>query len=532
VAIQLLDQETQIRRTYPVASYGDAVAPSEANFETNPANLMDDLNNIRSQLHNLLKNQAGNWWDDLNIPSALDTGTQRGVNDLNTDLHAVERKRVLRDVFNLTDVSVGAGNNFVILGTGELPANTTAAVGAVTTLGTVVAFHAGTFGTHSLDEVAGPHAINPKNLMEIVDASSRDPILSSGRKVYGLLQIETNTDGLTITDTTPNRVQISFVRLNSTGDDLEACPVADIESTDINYSSRERVPLESLTEADFLRGAVIDIGSGAVTVTRQVGYDNQGTTPVDLTTNATLDLEGPGLEWAIRDDAEAKLFGVVEGSAGGTSQVNIYADVDEFDVDAAVNDFLNGASFDTGAAGTTINVGVTANQIDSGGALTVASGAASDLTLRGTQELFLDDGNQTGSTWAQTGGIKLSDTTQEWDDFETAFGEVSLLDAILQAYNKTGRRKVYSIATADVAADTDVSGPSDDNNLDTDLGDLSAGTFVTDYDIYLNGALQVNGADAAANKDVYPGTALASGQLKFEKKIKTGDVIILIDWIS
>jgi len=131
----------------------------------------------------------------------------------------------------------------------------------------------------------------------------------------------------------------------------------------------------------------------------------------------------------------------------------------------------------------------------------------------------------------------LAGSSQEWSDFETAFGEVSLLDAIVQAKNTTGRRRVVSIATADVNADTDISGPSNDNNLDTDLGDLSAGTFATatgagDYDIFLNGALQVNGIDAAANKDVYPGTSLANGQLKFEKKIKTGDVITVIDWVN
>jgi len=131
----------------------------------------------------------------------------------------------------------------------------------------------------------------------------------------------------------------------------------------------------------------------------------------------------------------------------------------------------------------------------------------------------------------------LAGSSQEWSDFETAFGEVSLLDAIVQAKNTTGRRRVVAIATADVAVDTDVSGPANDNNLDTNLGDLSAGTFATatgggDYDIFLNGALQVNGIDAAANKDVYPGTSLANGQLKFEKKLKTGDVITVIDWVN
>ena len=200
-------QDTQIRKS---DVYDDTIAATLANFETNPVNLEEDLNTIRSQLHNLLKNQAGNWYDDLNVPVTLDTGSQRGVNDLNSALHLIEKKRVLRDVYNLTDITVPATQNYVILTLAQLPANTTAAVGAVSTLGTVVAAHGGVFGSHSLTEVAGPNAVSPKNLMQIVDGATRDPILSSGRIVYGLLQTENATDGHTMTGTTPNRAQISF----------------------------------------------------------------------------------------------------------------------------------------------------------------------------------------------------------------------------------------------------------------------------------------------------------------------------------
>jgi len=522
-------QDTQVRKS---DVYDDTIVPSEANFETNPVHVEDDLNTIRSQLHNLLEVQAGNWWDDLNVPATLETGAKRGVNDLNTALHAVEKKRVLRNVYNVgTDVAVPATQNFVVLALSELPSNTTAAVGSVTTLGTVVAA-ATSFGAHNLDEVTGPDALSPKNLMEIVDASSGDPILSSGRRVWGLLQTENATDGHTMTGTTPDRAQISFVRPNSTFDDLEACPVADIESTSVNYASRERVRLEDLTEADFLKGAVVDIGAGAVTVTRQVAYDNQGTTPVDLTTNAILDLEGAGLEWQIRDDLEAILFRVIEGSAGGTSKVAVEDDVDEFDVDAVVTDFLNGIKVDTGAAGTTIDIGVTAaNQITSGGALSMVSTAA-DLNLVAGLELNMTDSYRSGSTWSLADGIALANSSQEWSDFETAFGEVSLLSAIKTAYESAHRRKVYSVVTSTTTADNDVSGPSNDNNLDTDLGDLSGGTFVDDYDVFLNGLLLRPGADASANNDYYPGTSLANGQLRFEFTVKVGDQLCVIDHVA
>jgi hypothetical protein len=603
-------------------------------------------------LSHLLDIQAGNWWDVVNTPSALDAGTQRGVSNLNTDLHALERKRVLVASCILTDIPIaaavaatgtltstgafsdgetvtigtqtytfrspfvdaanninaagtqaathenlrraingdgvqgtnygtgtpvnadvtaadtgttnvltakkagtfgntvattetganisfgaatltgGSGGDVKILTAGQLPSNLIAAVGAVTTRGTVLQTTGGTFGTADLAEVSGSTAISPKSIVEVVDATTRDPILSGGRVVYGLLQGESGlADGETIIVTTPERAQITFVRINSTGDDLETIDGTDLGGLSVNVCYTERKALDDLTEQDFLRGATTDVPSAA-TVTRQVAYNNQGTVPVDLTTNATLDLEGPGLIWSIRDDLEAALFRVIEGSAGGTSEVEISAGVDTFDVDAVLNDFLNGAAFDTGAAGTTINVGVTANQIDSGGALKVTSGGAGDLNLAGAAELNLTDSYRAGSTWGLVNGIALSDASSEWSLFETNFGEVSLLNAINQAYASAAGpsrgTKTYSNVTADTNADLDVS--LADGNLDTALPGLDLGTF-TDHDVYLNGNLLRGGADAAANHDYYPGTSItAPAKLKFEFKVKVNDVLAVVPW--
>jgi hypothetical protein len=526
MARTFLRQDTQVRSS---DVYTDNVAPSEANFETNPANIESDLNNIRSQLHNLLKVQAGNWWDDISVPSTLEAGTQRGVDDLNDALHLVEKKRVLRCVWGLNSISIAApGDTFDILGTGELPGNTTAAVGAVTTLGTVVAAHGGTFGTHALSEVAGSTAISPKNLVMIVDAVTRDPILDAGDKVYGLLQGESGlTDGATITDTTTTRVQISFVKINGSGDDLIAISSGAMDGVSYDYCYVERVRLEDLSEQDFLGGAEIDVPTGS-TVTRQGGYDNQGATPVNLTTNATLDLEGAGVVWSIRDDLEAVLFSLTEGSAGGTSTFLVGADVDVFDVDAVSNDFLNGVSVDTGAAGTTINLGVTANQIDSGGSLSILSGGAGDLSLAAALELNLTDSYRSGSTWSLVDGIALANSSQEWSDFETAFGEVSLLSAITTAKTDADFDKTCANVTSTTVADTDVGGVAGGTNLDAQIHDLSGGDFLTDHDVYLNGQLLRGGVDAAANNDYYPGTSLANGQLRFEFTVKINDVLCVI----
>jgi hypothetical protein len=632
-------QETQIRNS---DAYDDTVTPSVANYETNPTHIQGDLNNLRSQIQNILNRNGasfptGDWFSDMTAPGTFENGIKRGVDKLNLELHELERKRVLvkADKF-LTDIVVGVsatgtltntgnfantetvttgtktyqfqtvltnvdgnvligasasdsldnliaainlgagsgtlyaaatvantfvsavagagdtmiatartagagGNaiattetsanaswgaatlaggsdtaNFVVLSSTQNPTNTTVAVGAVSTRGTVAAFHAGTFGTHSLDEVVGSSSISPKNLCEIIDSVTHDPILSGGRVIYALFQVETNTDAQVLTGVTPNRAQLSFVRLNSAGSDLEAVPNADIGGLTIHYAAAERKALEDLNEQDFLRGAVTDI-SAAASVNRQTVYNAQGTTVVEVTTNSTLDINNAGSFWKIRDLANADLFTITEGSTGGTSTLQFGTDVDTFDNNAIDNDFATGAKFATGGVEIDIAKTIIANT-----ATIESIGAGNDLRILGSRELFLDDVNQTGSTWAQTNGIKLSDTTGEWDTFETLFGEVSLLNAIAQAKSSDRKPKVYANLTTNTSADTDVGGVAGGANLDTQLPDLSLGAFLTDYDVYLNGELLRPGANAAANHDYYPGTSLANGQLKFEFTLKAG----------
>jgi hypothetical protein len=635
----LYDQKTQIHKS---TTYDDTVAPSEANWETNPTNLEADLNSLRSAISLHLDDQSGNWYDDLNTPSTFESGAQRGINNLNTDLHELERKRLLRrhamvgvdivvpsavaatasfastgvfsngeqvvvgsTTYTLTSPFVDAANNIdasgttaqthenlrrainddgiagtnygtgtvanadvtatdtatttditakvagtagnlitttttcanaswgagmtggvgdlVILGAGELPNNTTAAIGTVTTRGTVCAYNS-TFGTATLDEVAGASTIQPDNLVKIVDGVTRDPIVdSSGREIMALMQSESNTDGSTIAATTPNRVQFTFVTINADGDDLVIADGSEIGGRTIDYAYVERNAFDDLPEHAFLGEDFTDVGAGSAT--RQSAYDNQGATAVNLVTNAILDIEGAGLYWKIRDDLEADLFTITEGSAGDTTEIALGSQVDTFNNDAVTNDFANELKIDT--SGTEIDIGVTAGHIETTG--------TDNLHIQGGGEIYLDDGNQTGSTWTDTDGIKLSDTTAEWDAFKTQFGEVSLLNAIVEAADVIARNKTVATVTANIAADTNVTGAGGTPNLSAQLGDYSAVTFLTDVDVYVNGQLQWNGADAAANNDVYPGDSAANGDLKFEYDLNyrggsNPDVVTMIIW--
>lgn len=516
MARTFIRQSTQIRNS---DVYNDTITPSSGNYVLTNGSIEDDLNTVRSQLQNLINRNgasfpSGHWYDDLSAPVSYEGGAPRGVQQLNSSLHDLERKRVLVSIANLTDVTVGVSANYAVLTLGQLPSNVTASIGAVTTLGTVAAYNS-SFGSHSLEIVSGTTSIAPKNLCEIVDGDTRDPILSSNRVVYALFQTESNTDGSTMTGTTPTRAQLSFVRINSTGDALEAVPAADIQGKKINYSSQKRTALSDLNEQDFLRGAILD-NLGATIVTRQVSYDQQGVTPVKIGTNAVLDLSS-GLYWDMRDNTGASLFRVTEDSSGGTTTVGVTSDVDYFTVNAASSSFAQGVKIATG--GTQINVGVTAG--------TIETTSTSDLRVFGAGNLYLDDGNQTTSTWSQTSGIKLSTSATEWNTFKTNFGEVSVLNAINASYTKDRRSKTYAFVTTAVPADTNVS--LADGNLDTALPDMSTGTFTSDYDVYLNGELLNPGANSSTNNDYYPGSTLATAaKLKFEFALKSGDVLCVI----
>lgn len=532
MARTFIRQDTQIRNS---DNYDDTLAAG-LTLETGQTEIEGDLNALRSQVKRAIwADSVGNWYDDIQTVN----GKKRAITALNTDLDDIEEKRLLFRTQILTDISVTAAQNWEILSVAGSETPTVVRASGATTIGAVCAtsaFSGAGFDVHELVEVTGVNAISPKNLCIVRDATTGQPIQSSGRDVYALLQAESSgTDGTAFDDVSGgNRVKLSFVRMNAALDDLEACPVADIAGKTINYTYTRRINFDSVPEGAFLSNDPFIDQSASVDVTRQNAYTNQGTTPVELSGNATLDLNSGGIYWEIRDLADATVFRITEGSGGGTTTFQVAADTDTFDVSAVTNDFLNGASFDTGAAATTINVGTTPNQIDAGGELTVASGSSGgvqDLNLVAANEVNFTDQWRAGSTWSLTDGIALSNASSEWSDFETAYGEVSLLRALYLASNPPSSRgtKVYANVTVNTTANNDVS--LADGNLDTALPDMSGGNFLTDYDVFLNGNLLRPGADSLANNDYYPGTALGpAAQLRFEFTVKQNDVLCVIPY--
>lgn len=532
----LIRQSSQIHRS---DLFDDSLAAGVA-LETSAVTLQDDLNGLRSQMLRL--QGGGNWYDSL---------VGRSVEALGTDLLDLEQKPVLFRAQVLTDITVGVGNDYVILSVagGEAPSQV-AAVGAVTTEGAVVAFNA-TFGAATLDLVAGPNALSPRNLVIVRNALDSDPILSGGKIVYGLLQSESSTNGAAFDDAA-NQVQISFVRENAAGTALELVPAADIENFTINYAYARRVFLDNVPQDAFLGGAFVDVAA-SINPDLQTVINEQGNTPVNSNFDTQIIFGASTYGWDFTtanggntrfgfDEGFATLVGPLEQFRIRLPNLGTQFQIDDgaglpvvFQrVTAEGNVTFNALGFtvnntDPATFSNELQVGTAGNFISlgAGGIAAVASQAATDLIIDGSLELFLDDSNKDGSTWAgSANGIKLSETTAEWDAYVAQFGSVSLLAGLTEAAAVVNREKGTAVVTAaTIAADTDL---QNGVNIDAALPAYTAGTFVTNVDVFLNGQLMRGGANAAANNDVYPGTTPASGEIRFEFGLVQDDVVTLI----
>jgi hypothetical protein len=309
--------------------------------------------------------------------------------------------------------------------------------------------------------------------------------------------------------------------LNPAADGIVLIAAAEMDGVIFDYAPIERFAWEDVSEDAFLGGNFVD--SGVANVTRDAGYINQGVTPVELATNATLDLNAAAIFWELRDINGSFLFRVTEGTGASDSEVRLSSDVDIFNIDAVVNKFENGMTVDE-SGGSPIEIGLTPGLIAT---------SAGNMSLRATVgELFFEDTNRSGSTWATN--IKLSEDTAEWDAYEAKFGEASLMGAIVAA-SSSRTPPIFATVTADIAADADASGPAGDNNLAVNLGDLSVGTFTDDYSFFLNGYRLRPGANVGAGFDIYPGSSLAAGQVRFAEKLKASpnnsDVFMVEKWV-
>ncbi len=494
-------RQNQIKKS---GSYLDNIAVGEAAMETASTDNQFDLNALRSQIKRITG--ATNYYDDLITVNSK----KRSVGDLNTALNTIETKSIITFRELLTNITVGSGNNYVTLSVAasEVPSQTA----GVTGNGAVVAVLADTeYGSNRLTVVTGSTALTPKNMVRIVDASTKDPIKSGEHEIFGLIQAEFGTgQGDTFNDT-DKRVQISFV-INDGTDALTACPLADIQNKTIEYMYPDRVNFEDLpedTSFPFIRftesGTINDL-------TLSQAMSNQGATAVTQSTDIQINVNDTQ-SWRFKDSTGTSDIFRVRAEAAG----------DSVEITGALNqtgdaDVTGSIIADSGTQ--SINIGVTTGQIDSAGSLTLASTGANNLSVSAGSSLIVSDGNKAGSTF--TTDLVLSDNAQEFSDFEANFGEVSILNAINQAREASGVRDmvVYEV-DSDIAADGNFS-PASHTTISGTTPDWTSDSLPDAY-IYVNGIRLIYGT----TRDYEAGTTPASGDMQFNFALNTDDTIIV-----
>lgn len=521
---------SQPNQIFSSESYDDTQTVGQT--MTGSLTLEQDLNNIRTQLRQILwANVSGSWYDAVTAPSG--GLSARGLNTINDDLTDLEQKRLVYRCTNLNTVIVNSSSNFALLSVsnGTAPSDPIA-LGVTTQTGSIVAelvFAEGPHGTHSFALVSGTIDARPKNMAVVRDAFSGEPITdasNNNKDVYALLQIEEGaTDGGAFNDTSgSHRTQLSFVVEDPSGS-LVAASVAAIGGKHILYSYPCRTALDNIPEDAFLSDvifldAIFTSGTALLTdVTRQRAYDNQGTTPVELGNDADLDL-GAGNSWSIRDDNDLDLFNVEEGSAGSTSTVTVGYEVDVYENRAVDVSFESGISVSTGSVAVSLGPDVLALT----GVLSTSTGT--DLLVSGGTNLLFSDGYLSGTMTP----LLLASSSSDWQCFYDTFGpDETLLDALCQlsasnAVSGALQRTIFRAGTTGnpILADVNVTSPT---NLDAALGDYSANVFDKDLNIYLNGVLLLPGLTAGDPNDVYPGDVASSGDLKFPYVLRTGSII-------
>jgi hypothetical protein len=105
-------QDVQLGSTRDtLVGFVDNVATG-ATMQTGAASIADDLNNLRSQVNRAYDATAGGNWYDA-VPTV--NSKQRGLLQLNTGLDNVEVQPFICGVEVLTNVTVPAAQNYVVL---------------------------------------------------------------------------------------------------------------------------------------------------------------------------------------------------------------------------------------------------------------------------------------------------------------------------------------------------------------------------------------------------------------------------------
>ena len=169
--------------------------------------------------------------------------------------------------------------------------------------------------------------------------------------------------------------------------------------------------------------------------------------------------------------------GVVYGAGVGQTHTLQLADVTELNVTAG-------------------EVQVKSKLASASGNLIVSGASGAELQLKAGTTMMLGDGFSEGGGWSDTDGIKLADGASSWLDFEAAYGEVALLDAIVSAGGGAGTLQKRSLEVTGSGYPTGYTVP-----VALNLSNISASGSVERVDMYVNGQLMASSSEVSGNGD-------------------------------
>jgi hypothetical protein len=127
--------------------------------------------------------------------------------------------------------------------------------------------------------------------------------------------------------------------------------------------------------------------------------------------------------------------------------------------------------------------------------LILSSSAGTELRHKSAADMMFLDVHKPAS-WSDADGIKLATNAASWSNFELAFGEVSILDAIVSAQGGAGTLQKRSVEVTGSGYPAGYTVP-----LALDLDALSVAEVSERVDVFVNGQLMVSGAEVSGNGD-------------------------------
>lgn len=402
--------------------------------------------------------------------------------------------------------SVSGANWKVLSAAGtETPSRDVSTV--ATTPGAVCAeLGASELNTHKMTEIAGSNALNPLNLCIVFDATTGDPLLSSYRQIYALLQVEDGAVDGDPFDDANNQGQLSFVRPNATYDDLEACPIADIAGKSINYCYADRELLSAWSPQDFRRSAIlVDLAAPGVAQSLDIAYNGGSQVAVD-DTNVDWRLTDTKHFYISDSTGADKILDVAAASGGDTISIDAPGNITIVDGDIAGG--TNKATW---------------NSVEVGGATgQVASTGGADLVLVGADDITF--------TTVRQSALPLDDVTAGPISALTGGPFTSVSAAIKYAIEHGVDFNLgVTVLASNYGRDVNVPGGAGGLNIGSPHSiDMNTPGTVDTF-LFLNGRL-LYGGNGTTNNDVYAGTTPANGDIKFDfpAGVRTGDVVIAL----